>query len=62
MITTESRTFYAKKVIVTVGAWAQRLLPDLALPIQPTRKVFGWFEAEEDLYQMGEISCFLYRK
>lgn len=58
MMTTESRTFYAKKVIVTVGAWAQRLLPDLALPIQPTRKVFGWFEAEEDLYQTGKLPAF----
>ena len=49
-LVTSEATFYAKKVIVTVGAWAKQLLPDLSLPLQPTRKVVGWFDADETLY------------
>lgn len=44
-ISTEQAAFYAKKVVVTAGAWAAKLLPDLKLPIQPTRKAVGWFDA-----------------
>lgn len=44
-ISTEHAVLYAKKVIVTAGAWAAKLLPDLKLPIQPTRKAVGWFDA-----------------
>lgn len=57
-IITRDNTFWAKKVIVTVGAWASKLLPDLTLPIQPTRKAFGWFEAPEDLYAASNFPSF----
>ncbi|PGT88782.1 N-methyl-L-tryptophan oxidase [Bacillus sp. AFS040349] len=57
-IITESKVFWAKKVIVTVGAWASKLLPDLALPIQPTRKAFGWFDAPADLYDVAYFPSF----
>lgn len=49
-IATRNETFHAKKVIVTVGAWAKQLLPDISLPLQPTRKVVGWFDADETLF------------
>lgn len=58
IIRTESQKFHVKKVIVTAGAWAQRLLPDLSLPIQPTRKVFGWFEAVEEIYNVDKFPAF----
>lgn len=58
IVTTDKGNYRAKKIIVTAGAWAQELLPHLHLPIQPTRKVFGWFEATQDLYDMGNIPSF----
>ena len=57
-IITENKIFRAKKVIITVGAWASKLLPDLKLPIQPTRKAFGWFEAPESLYDDSNFPSF----
>ncbi|HSI66386.1 MAG TPA: N-methyl-L-tryptophan oxidase [Planococcus sp. (in: firmicutes)] len=57
-ISTEHATLYAKKVIVTAGAWAAKLLPDLALPIEPTRKAVGWFEAPDDLYGADNFPSF----
>lgn len=57
-ISTEKTTYYAKKVIVTAGAWAAKLLPELNLPIQPTRKAVGWFEAPSDLYGAANFPAF----
>ncbi|MCT4777155.1 MULTISPECIES: N-methyl-L-tryptophan oxidase [Exiguobacterium] len=57
-IVTSEATFYAKKVIVTVGAWAKQLLPDLLLPLAPTRKVVGWFDADETLYSDASFPSF----
>ena len=51
-------TFYAKKVIVTAGAWAARLLPELDLPIQPTRKTVGWFDTPARLFDAGNFPAF----
>ncbi|MFP7493008.1 N-methyl-L-tryptophan oxidase [Terribacillus saccharophilus] len=48
----------AQKAIVTAGAWAAKLLPDLKLPIQPYRKVVGWFEAPETLYHAANFPSF----
>jgi len=36
--------FDAATLIVTAGAWAARLLPDLKLPLQVERQVLYWFE------------------
>lgn len=57
-ILTEDTAFYARKVIVTAGAWAARLLPALNLPIQPTRKAIGWFEAPSNLYSTANFPSF----
>lgn len=57
-ITTKHETFYARKVIVTAGAWAAKLLPDLALPIQPTRKAVAWFDAPLPLYDAANFPSF----
>ena len=57
-ISTERTEFHAKKVIVTAGAWAARLLPDLKLPIQPTRKAVAWFQAPHALYDAAHFPSF----
>ncbi|OLS39229.1 N-methyl-L-tryptophan oxidase [Bacillus sp. MRMR6] len=57
-IVTSDTIFTAKKIIVTVGAWAAKLLPDLNLPIQPVRKVVGWFETLEGLYDSSHFPSF----
>lgn len=57
-IVTAGGEFFAKKVIVTVGAWAAKLLPDLQLPVQPVRKVVGWFDAPERQFAISHFPSF----
>jgi N-methyl-L-tryptophan oxidase len=57
-IVTADNIFWAKKVIVTVGAWAAKLLPELKLPIQPVRKVVGWFDTPEGIYDSANFPSF----
>lgn len=42
----------AETVIITAGAWNTDLMQqlDMALPMQPYRKTFAWFEADETWY------------
>ncbi|WP_231623355.1 N-methyl-L-tryptophan oxidase [Vibrio furnissii] len=50
----------ADKVIVSAGAWATKLMSalDFALPMQPNRKTFAWFDADEALYGEGLFPAF----
>ncbi|ANX14076.1 N-methyltryptophan oxidase [Fictibacillus arsenicus] len=57
-IKTERNEYLSKKVIVTVGAWAAKMLPSLKLPVQPVRKVVCWFETPEDLFNVGHFPSF----
>ncbi|MCL6624982.1 MAG: N-methyl-L-tryptophan oxidase, partial [Alicyclobacillus shizuokensis] len=52
--------YTAERVIVTVGAWAKRLLAaaGLDVPVLPMRKVIAWFECDEDLYGAAEFPAF----
>jgi len=53
-VTTKKTSYYGEKVIVTAGAWTDQLLQHLDLPVQPIRKVFGWFDAPDSLYATTE--------
>lgn len=55
--------FHAANVIVTVGAWAKELLATtgLTLQMQPTRKTFAWYEADEALYQSALFPGFAFQ-
>ncbi len=57
-ITTADTSFMTKTIIVTAGAWAAKLLPDLNLPIQPLRKTVGWFDTPEGTYDSGNFPAF----
>jgi sarcosine oxidase len=50
----------ANAAIITAGAWTSSLLPDLTLPLRPTRQVMGWFEpAQPDLFLPRRFPVFL---
>ncbi|MHA8111436.1 N-methyl-L-tryptophan oxidase [Lactobacillaceae bacterium Melli_B4] len=44
-IKTERTACLAKQVIISIGTWVKELIP--TLPIQPTRKVFSWFNIQD---------------
>ena len=40
-------TYTAQRLIVTAGAWASTLVPELAPVVQPERQVMGWFQPDD---------------
>ncbi len=61
--TTDGTTFTADSVIISVGAWAGELLKqlDLNLPLNPIRKTFAWYDADEDLYNENNFPGFTFQ-
>lgn len=61
-IQTNNGTYYGEKAIVTAGAWSKQLLATvgLTLPLQPTRKAIGWFQAEKRLFAAQRFPAFVF--
>lgn len=62
-VTTEHGEVYtANSIIVSVGAWAKKLVEqmNITLPVTPIRKVFAWYEADEELYGDHVFPGFIY--
>ncbi|MDQ0337993.1 monomeric sarcosine oxidase [Caldalkalibacillus uzonensis] len=59
-VMTDNGTFHSDKLIVTAGAWTGKLLPELELPLQPVRKAFGWFKADESFYDSKRFPAFFF--
>lgn len=43
-VTTDRGTYHAARLVVTAGAWATKLLPDLGVPLAVMRQVLLWFD------------------
>ena len=46
-IITDKNTYKAKKVIFTAGAWTDKLLQDLKVPLKVTRQILGWVKPDK---------------
>jgi len=57
-VRTQNGVFYAEKVILSTGAWFQTLHPFISLPIRPVRKVVGWFQANDSLFDSSVFPGF----
>jgi sarcosine oxidase len=44
LVETASGTYEAERMVVSVGAWAPKLLADLGLPLEVTRQLLFWFD------------------
>jgi sarcosine oxidase len=59
-LVTAEKTYQADKLVITAGAWSQKILCDLALPLKPLRKFMYWISGAH-LYQESESTpCFFY--
>jgi sarcosine oxidase/N-methyl-L-tryptophan oxidase len=56
VMTTDAGEFVGHKALVTAGTWAKDLVP--GLPIQPIRKVFAWFNADQSLAESADFPAF----
>lgn len=61
-VETDSQTFNADSLIVSAGAWSNKLLYllGLELPLNPVRKTFAWFETNESLYNEKNFPAFTF--
>src|SRR5699024_9547648 len=61
-VETDSQTFNADSLIVSAGAWSNKLLYQLGLelPLNPVRKTFAWFETNESLYNEKDFPAFTF--
>lgn len=60
--TEKGEVYVAKSCIITVGAWAKSLLAEtgVTLPLNPIRKTFAWYEADDQLYGENYFPGFAY--
>lgn len=59
-ICTSTGYIFAKKTVITAGAWIPKLLPELHLEIEPIRKTFGWFKTLADNLYSKQFPCFVF--
>ena len=48
IITTNQKSYIAKKAVVTAGAWIGELIPHLEALHKPVRQVMGWFQPDPE--------------
>lgn len=46
-VRTERDTYTAQRLVVSAGAWASTLVPELTSIVQPERQVMGWFQPSD---------------
>jgi sarcosine oxidase len=62
VVMTESGRFVAERVIVAAGAWAARLLPALAVPLQATRQQVLYFRPSDPApFRIGRFPVFIFK-
>jgi sarcosine oxidase len=60
VVVTDELTIEAERLIVAAGAWVGRLLPDLGLPVQPTRQQVLYFRpADPAPFAIGRFPGFI---
>jgi len=60
VVVTDELTIEAERLIVAAGAWVGRLLPELALPVQPTRQQVLYFRPDDPSpFEIGRFPGFI---
>ncbi|TMN21648.1 N-methyl-L-tryptophan oxidase [Lentibacillus cibarius] len=59
-VNTEEGSYHADKVLVCAGAWTGKILSSLDLPLNPVRKTFAWFEADDLSLQYPQLPSFYF--
>ncbi len=59
-VVTPKAQYTAKKLIFTSGAWSDRLVKDLGIPLKVTRQVLAWvWPKNPDLFQAGKLPVWM---
>ena len=58
-VRTERDTYTAQRLVVSAGAWASTLVPELTSIVQPERQVMGWFQPNDpSMFQPATFPVF----
>jgi sarcosine oxidase len=62
VVVTESSRILANRLIVSAGAWVKRLLPELAVPLRPTRQQVLYVRSNDSAaFRIGRFPVFIYK-
>lgn len=57
-VSTTKGTYSCSKLIITVGAWAGHLMPELEKKLIVTRQMIAWMNTKNDaLFELGRLPC-----
>jgi sarcosine oxidase len=60
VIDTNKKSYYSQKLIITAGAWAKQMIPDLRTRIKITRQFVAWIKPKKwEDFVLGRFSCWL---
>ncbi len=60
-VTSSKGTYEADRLVVTAGAWAKKLLPELSGQLVPERQVLGWFQPSDPaLFDASNFPVFIH--
>lgn len=64
LIITSKRPYYAKKIVLTAGPWANKFFPESLLSkIEVHREVLFWFQVSQpEEYRVGKFPVFVWQK
>jgi len=59
-VTTRKNTYTCKKLIITAGAWAGKMIPGFSNQLKVTRQVIAWVNPKESAtFELGKFPCWL---
>ena len=57
---TKKRSYKARRIVFSSGAWTQKLVAELGVPIVPERQVVGWFRPlAPELFALGRLPVWI---
>jgi len=64
VVTESGASYTAESVVITVGAWGEKLFETMhvQVPVTPIRKCFAWYEADESVYGDAVFPGFTYSR
>ena len=59
-VTTSAGNYFAKKLIITTGPWAGKMIPGLSSVLSVTRQVVAWVIPKNiSLFELGNLPCWM---
>ena len=59
-VSTRNNTYGCKKLVITAGPWASKLIPGFSKHLKVTRQVLAWVNpVESESFKLGQLPCWM---